>query len=126
MECPNCHHWNEAGSRFCEECGFELTAANAAPAKVSVTGGIASAPPPPPPPVIPVPDAVPVPSPQLTVPDANAPAAPLYTGPRLVLDSTGTIFKLGDATLIGREDAGLQIDFDGYQDGQYISHRHAQ
>ena len=26
MQCPNCKHWNEAGSRFCEECGFELVA----------------------------------------------------------------------------------------------------
>jgi pSer/pThr/pTyr-binding forkhead associated (FHA) protein len=44
----------------------------------------------------------------------------------MVLDSTGSIFKLGDATVIGREDASLQIDFDGYPDGKYISHRHAQ
>ncbi|MBZ0288388.1 MAG: FHA domain-containing protein, partial [Anaerolineae bacterium] len=41
-------------------------------------------------------------------------------------DSTGSIFKLGDATVVGREDATLQIDFDGYPDGKYVSHRHAQ
>jgi pSer/pThr/pTyr-binding forkhead associated (FHA) protein len=44
----------------------------------------------------------------------------------LILNSTGSIFKLGDATVIGREDASLHIDFDGYPDGKYVSHRHAQ
>jgi hypothetical protein len=136
MECPNCHHWNEAGARFCEECGFELTAANAVPAKVSITGGIDPAPVSDAPPVLfgaasnaaANPDNVPAPPPQVIVPATNSappPTAP-YSGARLVLESTGSIFKLGDATLIGREDPTLQIDFDGYTDGQYISHRHAQ
>lgn len=54
-------------------------------------------------------------------------AAPVpYAGPHLVLNSSGSIFKLGDAAVIGREDPALQIDFEGYPDGQYISHRHAQ
>ena len=44
----------------------------------------------------------------------------------MVMTSSGSIFKLGDATVVGREDAGIQIDFDGYPDGKYISHRHAQ
>ena len=135
MECPNCHHWNEAGSRFCEECGFELTAAAAAPAKVSITGGIGSADSPGAPPVAAppapmpavAPDAVPAPPPQVLVPAQNAaPPAVVGVGPRLVLETTGSIFKLGDSTLIGREDPSLQIDFDGYTDGQYVSHRHAQ
>ena len=141
MECPNCHHWNESGARFCEECGFELTGAAAAPAPVSISGGLSAVPAPAadaPPPVrfgaasAPAasgsPDNVPAPPPQVIVPaDNNAPAptAP-YSGPRLVLESTGSIFKLGDSTLVGREDPTLQIDFDGYTDGQYISHRHAQ
>ncbi len=73
-----------------------------------------------------VPSDVPPPPPQVLVPSANAPSVAPYVGPRLILDSTGTIFRLGDATLIGREDPGIQIDFDGYPDGQYISHRHAQ
>ena len=137
MECPNCHHWNEAGARFCEECGFELTAAGAAPAKVSITGGInsASAPDAPAPVLFGAqpaaaasPDNVPAAPQQVIVPAANNAPAPIapYSGPRLVLEATGSIFKLGDATLIGREDPTLQIDFDGYADGQYISHRHAQ
>lgn len=128
MECPNCHHWNEAGARFCEECGFELTGAAAAPAKVSITGGVSpevsmpdlssiSSPP--------APDSVPEPPPQVLVP-ADVPAPTTYAGARLVLDSTGSVFKLGDATIIGREDPMVQIDFDGYEDGKYVSHRHAQ
>ncbi|MDO7906326.1 zinc ribbon domain-containing protein [Paenibacillus sp. JX-17] len=24
MECPNCHHWNEGGGNFCEQCGAPL------------------------------------------------------------------------------------------------------
>ncbi len=123
MECPNCHHWNEAGSRFCEECGFELTSVESAPAKVSITGGGGGNPP------VPsfVPGDVPEPPPQILVPAAPPPAASVgYVGPRLVLDATGSVFKLGDSTLVGREDPAVQIDFDGYEDGKYISHRHAQ
>ena len=120
MQCPNCQHWNEAGSRFCEECGFELPAANSgAPAyQVSVrpSSDIDSAPA-----VSAIPD---VPAQDLT-PITQPPPTP-YAGPHLVLESTGSIFKLGSAAVIGREDPTLQIDFDGYPDGQYISHRHAQ
>src|ERR1700690_2816518 len=36
MQCPNCHHWNEAGSRFCEECGLELPKDGATGNQVSV------------------------------------------------------------------------------------------
>ncbi|MFN8531515.1 MAG: FHA domain-containing protein, partial [Anaerolineae bacterium] len=56
----------------------------------------------------------------------HEPAAIPYVGPHLVLNTTGSIFKLGKAAVIGREDPSLQIDFDGYPNGQYISHRHAQ
>jgi hypothetical protein len=126
MECPNCHHWNEAEARFCEECGFEITAEAGGPARVSVTGGVGS-------PAATTPDdgasavqnAVPEPPPQVLVPADVAAPAP-YTGPRLISDKTGTIFKLGDATVIGREEPTVQIDFDGYEDGKYVSHRHAQ
>jgi pSer/pThr/pTyr-binding forkhead associated (FHA) protein len=68
---------------------------------------------------------VPEPSPQELTP-IDVPAPVPYAGPHLVLNSTGSIFKLGDAAVIGREDPALQIDFEGYPDGQYISHRHAQ
>jgi hypothetical protein len=43
MQCPNCQHWNEAGSRFCEECGFELPTTNGGNYQVPVRD--ASAPP---------------------------------------------------------------------------------
>jgi pSer/pThr/pTyr-binding forkhead associated (FHA) protein len=116
MQCPNCQHWNEPGSRFCEECGFELSVtATAEAAQVSVKPGN-------------VPESsstIPDPSPQSLIPPDSPPAAP-YTGARIVLDATGSIFKLGDATVIGREDPSLQIDFEGYPNGKYISHRHAQ
>ncbi len=124
MECPNCHHWNETGARFCEECGFELTAAAAAPAKVSITGGISQAAPPLAMPSV-SPSDIPEPPPQILVP-SDAPVPAPYTGARLVVDSTGSVFKLGDATVIGREDPTIQIDFDGYDEGKYVSHRHAQ
>lgn len=115
MQCQNCQHWNEAGSRFCEECGVELSTAEKQVHQVSMrplssSGNNATDP---------------TPLPQVLTP-INAPPPTPYNGPRLVLDSTGSIFKLADATLIGREDASLQIDLDGYPDGKYISHRHAQ
>lgn len=115
MQCPNCQHWNEPGSRFCEECGIELpqTAASAARV-VSVTPATGDVSPVPPPPS----------SQPLIAPDAPPPIP--YAGPHLVLKSTGSIFKLGSAAVIGREDPSLQIDFDGYPDGQFISGRHAQ
>jgi len=112
MKCPNCQHWNEAGSRFCEECGTELTAQNAAP-QMSVRSATPEDVPPAPPPQ----DLIPADSPAITSP---------YKGPRLMLQATGSIFKLGDAAVIGREDVTLQIDLDGYPDGKFISHRHAQ
>jgi pSer/pThr/pTyr-binding forkhead associated (FHA) protein len=135
MECPNCHHWNEAGSRFCEECGFEFAAlANAprTPAQVSLREEGE-----------PAPDSLPIeikPSgnghsgaavpPSTPESISGLPSKPVsgtvFTGAYLTLDSTGSIFKLGDVTIVGREDPTLQIDFDGYTDGKYISHRHAQ
>ncbi|MEP7289723.1 MAG: FHA domain-containing protein [Chloroflexota bacterium] len=123
MMCPNCKHWNEAGARFCEECGFELTDVDAA-AQSQVSLAPAT--------LVPAPPAasnsgVPDPAPQTLVPATDAAPAPVtYNGPRLVLGSTGSIFKLGDMTVIGREDPTLQIDFDGYPEGKYISHHHAQ
>jgi pSer/pThr/pTyr-binding forkhead associated (FHA) protein len=120
MLCPNCRHWNEPDARFCEECGTELKQGTQDSAQVSVkpvNGAPAS---------VPVrTDGIPDPPPQTLVPgDAPVVAAPIG-GPRLVLDATGSIFKLGEVTTIGREDPRLQIDFDGYPDGKYVSHQHA-
>src|SRR6185436_11977842 len=118
MQCPNCQHWNEPGSRFCEECGFELTNVPETAAQVSVKTASPGT----------VPEAsstIPEPAPQNLVP-ADSPPPSSYTGPHMVLNSSGSIFKLGEATVVGREDASIQIDFDGYPDGKYISHRHAQ
>ena len=114
MQCPNCKHWNEAGSRFCEECGFELVADpqnQAASAQVSVREADHNE--------------VPAPAPQTLTP-SSAPAPVPYSGPRLLLNSTGSIFRLGDVAIVGREDATLQIDLEGYPEGKYVSHRHAQ
>lgn len=118
MQCPNCQHWNETGSRFCEECGIELPQNDAAAPQVSVRPAVVSTPPPPP---------LPVPPPPLQslIPVETTPATP-YNGPRLILKSTGSIFKLGDSAVLGREDPTLNIDFDGYPDGKYVSQRHAQ
>ncbi len=114
MQCPNCKHWNEAGSRFCEDCGFELVAdGHSQPASAQVS-------------VRPVDDVeIPAPAPQDLTPMAAPSAAP-YNGPRLLLTSTGSIFRLGDVAIIGREDATLQIDLEGYPEGKFVSHRHAQ
>ena len=127
MQCPNCQHWNEAGSRFCEECGFELPTTNGGNYQVPIRD--ASAPPSSAAVVQPVPqqvaDAVPdIPAQNLTPIDDPAPVA--YTGPHLLLQSTGSIFKLGSAAVLGREDPSLQIDLEGYPDGKFVSHRHAQ
>ncbi len=113
MQCPNCQHWNESGSRFCEECGTELPM-NVAPAIARV---VQSAPP----------SSAPLPEPpaQPLIPPDEPPPVP-YAGAHLVLSVTGSIFKLGQAAVIGREDPSLQIDFDGYENAKYISHRHAQ
>jgi pSer/pThr/pTyr-binding forkhead associated (FHA) protein len=113
MQCPNCQHWNEPGSRFCEECGTELTGQNA-PASPQVSVRPAAA------------DELPQTPEQDLIPADSPAAASPYTGPRLTLNATGTIFRLGDAVVIGREDATLQIDLDGYPDGKFISHHHAQ
>lgn len=112
MECPNCHHWNEAVARFCEECGFELT--NVAPNSISAVPAESD------------PAIIPDPAPQSLVTPDQPPGTSAYSGPHLVLKSTGSIFKLGSSTAIGREEPTVQIDFDGYPDGTYISHRHAQ
>ncbi len=114
MQCPNCQHWNEAGSRFCEECGFELAGVKSgSEPQVSVRPADAD-------------DNMPAIPQQDLVPAENVPTASPYSGPRLRLSSTGSIFKLGDAAIIGREDATAQIDLDGYPEGKFISHRHAQ
>jgi hypothetical protein len=115
MQCPNCHHWNEAGSRFCEECGTELVAVEVEARQVSVRPASAADVP------VSIPDA-----PQQVLTPVSSPVPAPYQGPHLVLETTGSIFKLGDATVIGREDPVLQIDLEGYPEGQYISHRHAQ
>ncbi len=112
MQCPNCKHWNEAGSRFCEECGFELTSQDQ-PVSAQVTVREAED------------TEIPVPAPQTLTP-SSSPAPVPYSGPRLLLNSTGSIFRLGDVALVGREDASLQIDLEGYPEGKYVSHRHAQ
>lgn len=114
MQCPNCKHWNEAGSRFCEECGFELQSApQSQPASAQVSVRPADE------------GEVPAPAPQ-SLTSASAPAPVPYDGPRLLLKSTGSIFRLGDVAIVGREDATLQIDLEGYPEGKYVSHRHAQ
>ncbi len=104
MRCPNCDHDNEDDAHYCEECGFDMSTAASTPGMTHT------------------------PSPQPSVPVAppGTGAIPPYSGPCLEVPSTGSIFKLGDVTVIGREDPTLQIDFDGYEDGKYVSHRHAQ
>src|SRR5690349_2076212 len=108
MQCPNCQHWNEPGSRFCEECGFELPATggtnqvsvrstavqpsvqNDVPDSVDFSEFVDKAsvsPVPPSGPVASASSVPPIPEQQLTPVDF-APPAP-YTGPRLVLDSSG-------------------------------------
>jgi pSer/pThr/pTyr-binding forkhead associated (FHA) protein len=57
--------------------------------------------------------------------DNDITAAP-YTGPRLELAATGSIFKLSERVVVGREDPRLQIDLEGYPDSKFISHHHAQ
>ncbi len=73
MQCPNCKHWNEAGSRFCEECGFELVddpQNQPVSAQVSVRADDEDV------------NLVPTPAPQTLTP-ASAPAPVPYSGPRL-------------------------------------------
>ncbi len=121
MQCPNCKHWNEPGARFCEECGSELPLEDAGAPAVSVRPAVATDSVPA---IVESSDVPPIPQQDLTPIDVP-PVAP-YQGPRLILESTGSIFKLGDATVIGREDPSIQIDLDGYPDAKYVSHRHAQ
>ena len=113
MQCPNCQHWNKSGARFCEECGFAL----ASVPNQSVSSQASARPA--------VNHEIPASAPQRLEP-VNAPAPVLYTGPRLRLKSTGSIFRLGEVAIVGREDTTLQIDLESYPEGKYVSHRHAQ
>lgn len=116
MQCPNCSHWNEDGANFCEDCGHELKGIERQSKPVSIKAAskpLEEAP------------AVPPPPAQKLAPADSLPAS-AYAGARLVLSNGGSIFKLGEKTTIGREDPRLGIDFDGYEDGQYISGIHAQ
>ncbi len=113
MQCPNCKHWNEAGSRFCEECGFELENQQGQPVSAQVSVREADD------------TEIPAPAPQTLMP-AAAPTPVPYSGARLLLNSTGSIFRLGDVAIVGREDPSLQIDLEGYPEGKFVSHRHAQ
>lgn len=116
MRCPNCQHWNEVGAHFCEECEFEFARAVETEAQVELLDDndlrmteLALQPP-----TVPVPQAG----------KAN-PLPLLLTGARLTLISTGSIFKLGEVTNIGRQNPAVQIDFEGYPDGKYVSGQHA-
>jgi pSer/pThr/pTyr-binding forkhead associated (FHA) protein len=116
VQCPNCSHWNEDGSNFCEECGHELKGVERISKPVSIKAASKS-----------IEDAAAVPPPpaqDLAPAEAISPTA--YTGARLVLSNGGSIFRLGEKTTIGREDPRLGIDFDGYADSQYVSGMHAQ
>ena len=126
MLCPNCQHWNEEGASFCEECGADLRGAEQAPAAVSVKPASK--------PVRPVTSPAPMgggvptgtsPTDQGLNQDVDNTVLP-YSGPRLELAATGSIFKLGGRVVVGREDPRLEIDLDGYPDAKFISHHHAQ
>jgi hypothetical protein len=127
MECPSCHHWNETGARFCEECGFNL---------ISMDGGNGHSGEVPPSPDSPKAYSAPAELPELTlVPDPPAQtlvapekvaASADYGAAHFILNETGSLFKLSPLTVIGRADQTAQIDFEGYPNGNYISHRHAQ
>ena len=127
MLCPNCQHWNEEGANFCEECGNDLRGAAQSPAAVSVKPTSK--------PVRPVTPSTPmgglagVPTGTSATSQGNqdldSPVLP-YNGPRLELAATGSIFKLGDRVVVGREDPRLEIDLEGYPDAKFISHHHAQ
>lgn len=121
MLCPNCNHWNEAGSNFCEDCGADLTGVKADSQRISLKPAskpISK-------PVMPV-GSVPPPTSQELIPAEDL-AKPITTsGAHLFLESTGSIFRLGDKTVIGRENPSLEIDFEGYPNGQFVSGVHAQ
>jgi len=115
MQCPNCGHWNEDGSNYCEECGQKLSGTDGQSKPLAIK--IASSP-------ITDENAVPNPSPQEL--EEAEPVAKTFTGAKLVMNNGNSIFRLGEKTLIGRQDARLDIDFEGYPEGQYISSQHAQ
>jgi hypothetical protein len=132
MLCPNCQHWNEEGANFCEECGQDMRGAAQSPAPVSVKPAskpvrpvTPSAPLVTPPGLGGVPTGASVPTSSGASQDSDITAAP-YTGPRLELAATGSIFKLSERVVVGREDPRLQIDLEGYPDSKFISHHHAQ
>lgn len=116
MKCPNCGYWNEATANFCEDCGFELRDADRSPEPVSIKPADESE----------GESAIPTPPPQQLQPADDITAPNVYSGARLMLATTGSIFKLGEKTSIGRQDPRLDIDFEGYPDSQYISGTHAQ
>jgi len=129
MLCPNCQHWNEEGANFCEECGADLRGADHAPAAVSVKPTSK--------PVRPVTPSAPIGSAPILmgVPTGasttgqgheNDNTVLPYNGPRLELATTGSIFKLGERVVVGREDPRLEIDLEAYPDSKFISHHHAQ
>lgn len=123
MECPSCHQWNEAGGHFCEECGFDLTTVantSGGGSPVSVKATVSASPE-----NAPDPATIPDPPPQTLVKPESQPA-PAYSDVYFTLSATGSIFKLSTLTVIGREDPSAQIDLDGYPDGKFVSHRHAQ
>lgn len=123
MQCPNCQFWNEVGYLFCEQCGSELVKgaldAVAAPAEM---------------PLIPTPpdiqammlNTAPPPTSVQSVAANGGASTSVFSGPHLILVSTGTVFKLGNAVIIGRANPVAQIDFEGYPEGKYISYQHAQ
>jgi pSer/pThr/pTyr-binding forkhead associated (FHA) protein len=118
VQCPNCGYWNEANANFCEDCGFELKNVERGSSRISVkpaTQPHAE------------PSQVPAPPKQVLEPiESNDAPVSTYTGARLVLQTTGSIFRLGAKTSIGRQDPRLDIDFEGYPDGQFVSGNHAQ
>jgi hypothetical protein len=121
MLCPNCQHWNEDGANFCEECGFDLRGVERKSKPVSLKSaskplGNATA----------ADNSIPAPPPMDLEPAGDIPQTMPYLGAKLVLKATGSIFKLGERTVIGREDPRLEIDFEGYPEGKYVSHHHAQ
>jgi len=118
VQCPNCNFWNEANANFCEDCGFELKDVERGSKPVTVKPATQTQ--------VATPDVPPPPPQQLEpAPQLDSPV-PAYTGARLILTSTGSIFRLGAKTTIGREDPRLDIDFEGYPDGQFVSGNHAQ
>jgi pSer/pThr/pTyr-binding forkhead associated (FHA) protein len=113
VQCPNCNHWNEGNANFCEECGFELKTTSTTVKQFKGTGLLGPEPPKPPP----LPPAM-LPS-QAHVESANSEQ-------KIILIATGSIFRLGEKTSVGREDPRLDIDLEGYPEGKFVSGNHAQ